>query len=408
MPIPRDPAPDSTLALLREGYAFVRNRCQRWNTDAFETRLMLSRCVCLLGEEAAREFYQPGRFTRVGAIPAPSFSLIQDFGSVMALTGRPHRHRKALFLRLLRPEALGDLPAVTERHFLEAARGWRGEVDLFAAAHAPLCAAIAEWAGLSPSPAEVATWASDFHAMVEGTGGLARRMVRGQIRRAVAERRFRRIIRDIRAARLPVPEDSAAAAMAHHRDEDGQLLSPKVAAVELINILRPTVANARYALFIAMALHAHPEWRNRIAASEEDLSHFVQEVRRFYPFIPVMGGRALERFTFRGRDFAPGDWVLLDLWGTQRDARAWGDGDAFRPDRFRQPVPEDAFVTQGAGNHAETHRCPGEWVTIEQMKVMARLLATRIAYDVLPGDHALNLARLPVLPREPFRIRLRG
>lgn len=32
---------DSTLALLREGYNFIANRCARYGSDAFETRLML-------------------------------------------------------------------------------------------------------------------------------------------------------------------------------------------------------------------------------------------------------------------------------------------------------------------------------------------------------------------------------
>lgn len=30
-------APDSTLALLREGYAFIPNRCRRLRADAFRT-----------------------------------------------------------------------------------------------------------------------------------------------------------------------------------------------------------------------------------------------------------------------------------------------------------------------------------------------------------------------------------
>lgn len=39
--IPRDKNLDSTLALLSDGYTFVSKRCQRYQSDIFETRLML-------------------------------------------------------------------------------------------------------------------------------------------------------------------------------------------------------------------------------------------------------------------------------------------------------------------------------------------------------------------------------
>lgn len=62
-PIPRDPSPDSTLALLSEGYTFIGTRSQRYGSDLFATRLMLQRAICLTGEEATQVFYEPDRFT---------------------------------------------------------------------------------------------------------------------------------------------------------------------------------------------------------------------------------------------------------------------------------------------------------------------------------------------------------
>lgn len=64
----------------------------------------------------------------------------------------------------------------------------------------------------------------------------------------------------IRGGTEPVPE-SAAGIIAAHRDVDGQLLTPRVAAVELLNILRPTVAPAVYITFVGHALEAQPSWR---------------------------------------------------------------------------------------------------------------------------------------------------
>lgn len=62
--IARDRGGDPTLAFLREGYAFGATRFGSYACDAFETRSMLQKAVCAMGEETARMFYAPGRFTR--------------------------------------------------------------------------------------------------------------------------------------------------------------------------------------------------------------------------------------------------------------------------------------------------------------------------------------------------------
>lgn len=87
--LPRDSAPDSTLALLSEGYGFISNRCRRHGSDIFETRLMLRKAVCMQGKEAARVFHSPGRFTRRGALQAPAESAIQVFPRQLDSHGKP-------------------------------------------------------------------------------------------------------------------------------------------------------------------------------------------------------------------------------------------------------------------------------------------------------------------------------
>ena len=66
---PRDGSPDSTLALFFEGYNFGLKRFGRYQSDIFETRLVLRKTVCMMGEEAAQVFYDEGRFRRRGALP---------------------------------------------------------------------------------------------------------------------------------------------------------------------------------------------------------------------------------------------------------------------------------------------------------------------------------------------------
>ena len=52
--LPHDRLLDSTLAFLREGYAFIANRSRRYRSDVFETRLLLQPVTCMRGADAAR------------------------------------------------------------------------------------------------------------------------------------------------------------------------------------------------------------------------------------------------------------------------------------------------------------------------------------------------------------------
>ena len=109
--IPRDGALDSTLALLREGYEFVSNRCNRYETDVFQARIMLRRTVCMRGVEAAKLFYDEQRMTRRGAAPLRLQLTLFGRGGVQSLDGQAHRHRKAMFMSLMSSESIAAYAA---------------------------------------------------------------------------------------------------------------------------------------------------------------------------------------------------------------------------------------------------------------------------------------------------------
>lgn len=406
MAIPHDHSPDSTFALFfQDGYEFISKRSQKFGSDVFATRLMLKKSVCMLGREAAEQFYCPGRFTRRGAMPHFILSLIQDVGSVMTSDGEEHRLRKRMLLSFMSPAAMARVSTLTALHWHDAIRRWEGmeKVPLFHEAHLPLCAAICEWSGLRLSEEEIRQRAEEFEAMVEGSGSLGLRKWRGHRMRARTERWMREVVRGIRSGKAAVEKGSPAHAISLFRDPEGRLLTVKAAAVELINILRPSVAVARYAVFAAMALHAHPEWRERLRASDEEMDHFVDEVRRYYPFIAAIGGRVMTEFSWRDHRFRTGDRVLFDLYGTNHDPLLWGDPERFRPERFRTRNlgPYD-LVSHGGGDRRATHRCPGEWMTVEQMKAIVRSLVREMSYEVPAQNLQINLSRIPALPASRF------
>src|SRR4051812_32895277 len=90
-------AGEQSLELLLEGYPYGLHRFERLRSDAFRTRLAGQRVLFLRGAEAARFFYEGGRFDRTASLPPTVKHSLQDVGSVQTLAEARHRARKALF-----------------------------------------------------------------------------------------------------------------------------------------------------------------------------------------------------------------------------------------------------------------------------------------------------------------------
>jgi fatty-acid peroxygenase len=407
--MPRDRSPDATLALVREGYDFIRNRCREHETDVFRTRLMLQETICMRGEEAARLFYDTERFKREGAAPSIAQRTLFGVGGVQGLDGEPHRHRKAMFMSLMTPESIERLAdLVTER--------WRGylerwarqeEVVLFDEASRLITEAVCAWAGVPLPEPEVERRTEEFLALIEGAGSIGPRHWRGRRARTRSERWLGGLVEQVRAGTLDAPEGSALRTVAEHRELDGELLEPRIAAVEMNNVLRPTVAVGRWVAFTALALHDHPEHRERLrGADDERVERFVQEVRRFYPFFPFVGAIVRHDFEWNGYRFDEGTRVLLDLYGTDHHPEIWRDPDGFDPDRFREwDGSAYNFIPQGGGDFHVNHRCPGEWISIAILKRVVRELVDGMEYDVPEQDLSVDLTEMPTLPESGFVMR---
>ena len=397
------PAFESSLAFLREGYTFISARCDALGADLFPTRIAGRPVVCVRGGDAARMFYEGDRFTRQGALPPTVVHLLQDKGSVQTLDGAAHHHRKALFTSMMSPGSVASLTSIFERHWKKRFDGTEDQaVHLHSQARLVLTAAACEWAtGQELSEPQLRQRAAEFGLMVDKAGTFGPSNWWAQLRRRSTERWARGIIAEIRSGGRPAAEETPAALIARHRSADGTLLPLPAAGVELLNVIRPIVAVDRFITFAGAALIEHPQWRRRFAAGEslEDLEPFAQEVRRYYPFFPAVGGVARKEFTWRDHSFRPGTWVLLDLYGTNHDPSVWADPEAFIPERFRSwEADPNTLVPQGGGYVETGHRCPGEDITLALVKAAVPMLAGS-GRSVPSQDLTVPLTRMPSLPR---------
>lgn len=408
--IPHDKTFDGTLAFLNNGYRFISMRCERNNSKAFHTRMMMRPITCVMGEDAVRMFYEPGRFTRKAAMPPTTLMSLQDRGSVMTLDGDKHLHRKKMFMSLMGEDGISELLRIFERHWHQQLDLWRStdSVTLHFEMEEVLTRAVCEWTGITLTEDEASQRAREFSAMIEGAGTVGPRNVKGLALRMITERWARDLIDEIRQQPKPPEgeERTALQTVAWYREPDGERLDVKTAAVELLNILRPTVAVARFITFSALALHHYPQYREKAAQRDDQWRElFVQEVRRFYPFFPVVAGNAKTDFEWQGEYFKKGSWVMLDMHGTNHDPDIWDEPFEFRPERFEDwdQSPYN-FIPQGGGELHTGHRCPGENITIALTKAAVRLLTTSMTYEVPKQDLSIDLSRMPAIPASWFII----
>jgi fatty-acid peroxygenase len=401
--IPRARGLDSTLALKREPYEFISSRCERLNTDVFETRLLGRKTLCMRGRAAAELFYDGRYFMRHGAAPEPLQKTLLGTTGVQTLDDASHRHRKAMFLALLssaRVKALGNL---FREELLRAAQSWtqRSRIVLYDELHLILTRCVCAWASVPVPPEDLEERAAQLTAMFDFAGRAGVKHLRARFARRHAEQWISKLIEAVRAGTLHAAEDSALDRISFHCDVDGQLLAPQPAAVELLNVLRPTVAVSVYIVFIVHALHQFPEARRLLDDGESSAADgFVHEVRRFYPFFPAVPARVRAPFRWGGYDFEKGTRALLDLHGINHDARIWDSPEEFRPRRFlRWSDNSYEFVPQGGGDHLQHHRCAGEWLTVELMRQALAFFTNDVSYSVPAQDLSVDTRRLPALPR---------
>jgi fatty-acid peroxygenase len=284
--IPRDPGVDSSLSLLSEGYSFIPSRCQRLESDVFQVRLLMQDTICMSGEDAARLFYDEQLFQRQHAAPRMLKKTLFGQGGVQGLDDAAHRHRKRLFLSLLTDDAIAELVRLNEANWQTAIETWRhcDRVTLLPEVQAILARTVCEWAGVPLAPEDVQLRRDQLAAMIDGAGGIGARHWRARKARKEAEGWMVELISQVRTGELDIDESRALAVVARYIEPDGHVLDEKVAAVEMLNLLRPTVAVARFVIYAALELLAHPQWRQRLQRDDAALEPFAQEVRRLHAF----------------------------------------------------------------------------------------------------------------------------
>lgn len=398
----------SIFGLFFTGYPYFLKKFRRQRRDILEARLMFIKAIAMRGEEAARLFYDEEKFMRHGAMPKRLQKTLVGTNSVQNLDNGKHLNRKAMFMKIMGPESLDRLETLFERHWHECRQHWQSKlcITLFDEAEKVLCRTACEWVGVPLQEDEVKNITSLLSALIDGSGAVGRRHLRGRRARKKLEAWLIPLIKDCRNGNSP--KNNIFHFFTTYRDTAGRLPDERTVAEEVLNLIRPIVAIARYIVFAALALHRHPEYAPRLRGNDRLYENFVHEVRRYYPFFPMITAKVKTPFEHQGIKFKKGQMVLLDIYATNHDEKTWKEPGKFYPERFEQWNGNAFnFIPQGGGDHSLNHRCAGEWITIRLTKAALRLLNEETEYSVLPDqDLTIDMARIPAIPRSRMKIKV--
>ena len=406
--IPKDKGLDNTINILKEGYLFIPNRMNLFNSNIFETHIMAQKAICITGKDAAKVFYNEDLFKRKGVAPKRIQKTLFGENAIQGKDGIAHIKRKSLFMNILTEEYEEKVDRLVKEELIKSIDKWEQmeEVILFREISQIICYVVCNCVGIYISREASKKRTEDFLRMIYSFSSVGSKYRKGKEARKETEKWIENIVVNLRNNKIEVEKDSPIYKIAFYKDVDNKLLDSKIAAIEIINIIRPIIAVSTYVVFAALALHTHPECREKLIKKEDNYYEmFAQEVRRFYPFTPFVAAKTKKDFRWGKYEFEKGRLVLLDVYGTNHDSEVWHEPYKFRPERFKERN-EDLFdfIPQGGGNPDITHRCPGEGVTVKIMESVLDFLINDIDFKVRNQDLSYNLKQIPTLPKSGFII----
>ena len=400
--MPKEDGIDHSIALLKEGYHFILNRSEKLRSNVFETRLLGKKAICMIGEEAAQIFYDPQKFQRKDAAPNRVVQTLFGKKSVQTLDDEEHRSRKEMLMSVMTEEHLNHLLELTEMQWEQSIVKWSkmDSIVFYEEVKELLCNVAFKWIGYPIHANDVKKMTKELASMFETAAAIGPNHWAGRTYRNQAEKMMQQLIQDTREKKLKFPQNTVLHQFAFHKDSEGNLLDVETVAVEVINMLRPIVAISIYINFSLLALIEFPEEKEKLQSFNDYSKLFVQEVRRFYPFFPFVAAKVKSDFTWNSYEFKKGTLTLLDLYGTNHDPVKWEDPHKFNPERFAQWAGSPfSFIPQGGGDYYLGHRCAGEQITIDIMKVSLDYLVNRMEFTVPKQDLGFEIDDIPSIPK---------
>lgn len=399
---------------LDEGYLLLSELRKEADAPVVKARLLNKEVIAVYGKEAARAFYDPANFKRKGAMPKVVLKTLFGEEGVQTLDDEEHNQRKKVFMDLMTPKRMEDYHRIVDRTLTEKMEHLQGELELFDVAKDVLFRSICEWSGIDltkMNEREINQLAEYQISMISSAVTNPITHIEGIENRKKSEKWAQSLIEDARINPVAGKENVALYAFANAKDTQGNLLPIDVAAVELLNIIRPTVALTVWIALMGHALFSRPDIYQRLHTEFDELQDsFIQEMRRYYPFFPMIPAFAKKDVTIDGYLIPEDSWVVLDLYGTNHDERSIETPEVFRISRYvgkEKHISYDEeyeMIAQGGGKFEAMHRCAGEWITLHALRVFSDQLVNKYEFSVPEQDWTIPMNQFPTYPNSKAKL----
>lgn len=394
---------------LDEGYLLLSELRKEADAPVVKARLLNKEVIAVYGKEAAKKFYDPRNFKREGAMPKVVLKTLFGEEGVQTLDGKAHEYRKTTFMNLMTPKRMDEYHRILDKNLAQKLDQQHGEFDLFDLSKDVLFRSICEWAGIDlseMSKEEIDQLAEYQISMISSAVTNPATHIKGIENRKKSERWAQSLIEHARTNPVAGKEDIALYAFANATDDNGELLPIDVAAVELLNVIRPTVALTVWIALMGHALFSRPDIYQRLHAEFDKLQDsFIQEMRRYYPFFPMLPAFAKQDVEIDGYLIPKDSWVVLDLYGTNHDKRTIETPEVFRISRYLGKEKHISYdeeyemIAQGGGKFEAMHRCAGEWITLHTLRVFSDQLVNKYQFSVPKQDWEIPMNQFPTYPK---------
>lgn len=394
---------------LDEGYLLLSELRKEANAPVVKARLLNKEVIAIYGKEAAKKFYDPRNFKREGAMPKIVLKTLFGENGVQTLDGQAHEHRKTIFMDLMTPKRMEEYHRILDKNLTQKLDRQQGQFELFDLAKDVLFRSICEWAGIDLSQLtkkEVDQLAEYQISMISSAVTNPATHIKGIDNRKKSEKWAQSLIENARINPVAGKEDVALYAFAKATDDHGELLPIDVAAVELLNVIRPTVALTVWIALMGHALFSRPDIYQRLHAEFDQLQDsFIQEMRRYYPFFPMLPAFAIQDVEVDGYLTPKDSWVVLDLYGTNHDDRMIETPEVFRISRYLGKEKHISYdeeyemIAQGGGEFKTMHRCAGEWITLHTLRVFSDQLVNKYQFSIPEQDWSIPMNQFPTYPK---------
>lgn len=395
-------------ALYNAGYEVLGELRQKANAPVVKAHFLNQEVFAVYGAAAAKNFYKAENFKRSNAMPSPILKTLQGQSGVQTLDGKEHYKRKEIFMDLMTPDRMDDYRQLLTENLKSALDQQHGTFELYSLTKNVLFRTICSWSGIDLeqfSDKKIEQLADDQVAMFEGTVNSASDHIKGLSGRKDAEKWAQELIKEARRHPQLTDESLALYAFADARDTHSDRLPLETAAVDLLNIIRPTVAITVWIALMGHALFSREDIYRKLAEDFSQLQDsFIEELRRYYPFFPMVPAISKKEVEIDGYRIPQDSWVVLDLYGTNHDSRSFKDADDFKVDRFVGRTKQISYdeeyemIAQGGGDFRTMHRCAGEWITLHTLRVFSQQLVNDYRFSVPEQDWTVPMNQFPTYP----------